>query len=132
MMTSSTFKKLGFQCLLAGAFVVLGTSMAHATGDFAGSVQKVGDQAESLPQFIQFICYVLGIGMTAKGILAGKKYSENPSGAQGGLLGVIGPLAVGGLLIALPSVADMAIKSTLTNSTSQKNFSGGFGGTIGQ
>ena len=131
-MTSSTFKKLGVQCLGIAAMVLFAIGTAHAGGEFKDSVEKVGNQAEALPQFIQFVCYVLGIGLTAKGILAGKKYSENPSGASSGLLGVIGPLAVGGLLIALPSVADMAIKSTLSSPNSTKTFgsNGTFGGTI--
>ncbi|MGE3770345.1 MAG: DUF6750 family protein [Bdellovibrionales bacterium] len=127
-MTTINFKKLGFLSLAAAVLVVAGADFAHATQDFAGSVQKVGDQAEALPGFIQFICYVLGIGLVAKGILAGKKYSENPAQATGGLLAVIGPLAVGGLLIALPAVSDTVINSVLQNDTANRNFQQGFSG----
>jgi len=127
-MTTINLKKLGFLSLAAAVLVVAGADFAQASQDFAGSVKKVGDQAEALPGFIQFICYVLGIGLVAKGILVGKKYSENPAQHTGGLLSVIGPLAVGGLLIALPAVSDTVINSVLQNDTANRSFQQGFSG----
>lgn len=127
IMKMVSLKQIGFLGLAVGLVFLAGTDVALATGsqDFAGSVNKVGQQAAALPKFIQFICYVLGIAIVAKGILAGKKYSENPSDVKNGLLGILGPLAVGGLLIALPAVSDLAIKSTLSNDTSTKTFQSG-------
>jgi hypothetical protein len=128
-MTNLTIKKVAFCGFAALAILVMGADLAHATNDFKGAVDNVGKQAAALPSFINFICYILGIGLVGKGILVGKKYSENPSSVNGGLLAVLGPVGVGGLLLVLPTVAEIAIQSTVGDGASAPTVKQGFSKT---
>lgn len=99
---------------VAALAVVLTPELALAN-DFKNSIDTVSDQASGLPRLISIVLYIIGIALVGKGILTGKKFSENPGSVNGGLFAVLGPIAVGALLIAAPSVADLATKSLGVN-----------------
>jgi len=125
MNAKSIIKSVAICSFAVIAILAVGTELAHAGGnDFQNTVQRVGTQASALPKFINFICYVLGIGLVGKGVLVGKKYSENPANTT--LLQVLGPLGVGGMLLVLPTVADLAINSTIGTSGGSATFKNTF------
>lgn len=95
---------------VAALALVLTPELAFAQ-EFKDSIDKVSDQAAGLPRLISIVLYIIGIALVGKGILTGKKFSENPGSVNGGLFAVLGPIAVGALLIAAPSVADLATQS---------------------
>lgn len=102
----------------AAMALVLSPTLAQASGgDFKGSVDTLTTQASTLPKLISIVLYIIGIALVGKGILTGKKFSENPGSVNGGLFAVLGPIAVGALLIASPSVASLATKSLGVGST---------------
>lgn len=109
-MTSLVVKKSSIIALAALA-IALVPQLAFADNTFEDAIGTVTDQTQGIPQLISIVLYIIGIALVGKGILVGKKFSENPSGVTGGLFAVLGPIAVGALLIAAPSVADMAIAS---------------------
>lgn len=96
---------------VAALTMALAPDTAHAANDFANSISKVTQQTSGIPKLISIILYIIGIALVGKGILTGKKFSENPSSVNGGLFAVLGPVAVGALLIAAPSVASIATES---------------------
>lgn len=110
-MTSLVIRKSSIIALAALA-IVLVPQLAFASGrTFEDSIGTVTEQTKGIPELISIVLYIIGIALVGKGILVGKKFSENPSSVTGGLFAVLGPIAVGALLIAAPSVAKMAISS---------------------
>lgn len=103
---------------VAAVSMALVPDVAHAANDFANSIDTVTQQTTGIPKLISIILYIIGIALVGKGILTGKKFSENPSSVNGGLFAVLGPVAVGALLIAAPSVASIATKSLGADGTS--------------
>lgn len=100
--------KLSLVALAAAAVLLPSAAFAN---DFANSIDTITTQTTGIPRLISIILYIIGIALVGKGILTGKKFSENPSSVNGGLFAVLGPVAVGALLIAAPSVANIATES---------------------
>jgi hypothetical protein len=101
--------------IAAAALYILLPSFAFAggTADLSNTLSNVGEQASVLPKFLQYIFYIVGIALVGRGLMNGKKLSEDP---RGGILSALGPLGVGGLMIALPSTADLVYSSIYDNS----------------
>lgn len=78
---------------------------ADSADDAAGSVSTVVGQMHHIPLLLSLVLYIIGIALIGKGLLTGKKYAENPGSVNGGLFAVLGPIAVGAMLIAAPNVA---------------------------
>ena len=122
--TSSTLRqqaRISADCatafvLAAGLFIIAPSHALASGAKLSDTLSNVGEQLSSLPQFIQFIFYVVGIALVGRGLMSAKKISENPA-QGGGVLGAVGPIGVGGLMIALPSVADLAMNSIYKGSS---------------
>jgi len=88
-------------CLFAVAFVLLSSTMAHAT-DAADISRNITTSVETLPGLITAIAYLLAILFGVLGILKLKDHVENPS--QTALRIPIIRFIIGGALFALPII----------------------------
>jgi|GEM_PF-3524153 len=104
--------------IMTGVMMASGDAMA-GTNDLKSLTESVGNQASSLPQFINFGCYVCGTAMVGFGLFGVKKNVD--SSGQEPLSPAVGKLAVGGALVAVPAMIEAAT-GTLDLGTADADF----------
>jgi len=108
--------------LLAAFAYIMSPSLAFASptntgnGTISESISTVATNVGQLPYFFQFIFYIVGLALLAKGLFNGKRLAEDPR-AQGGILAVLGPVVIGSLLLITPSVTELILNSIANNRT---------------
>jgi hypothetical protein len=90
--------------ILTGAMIASGD--AFASTDLKGLTKTVGDQSSNIPQFINYACYITGVGLVGMGLFGFKKHVD--SGGQEKLPPALVKTFVGGALVATPTMIDIA------------------------
>jgi hypothetical protein len=121
-------KFLTRRCQMATAALTTGivmavSSKANATGTVTGSdlnatVQQIGAQANNIPQLINGVFFVAGIGLVGLGLFGVKKHVD--SNGQEKLPPALAKAGIGGALMALPILADNAINTVVSGGTGAK------------
>ncbi len=89
-------------------FLVLPEKQAQA-GVFDDIIANLGTSVEGIPYVIAVVSYIAGIAFAITAILKLKAHVDNPN--QESLRSVLGRLAFGGMLLALPTVLDAMVSS---------------------
>jgi hypothetical protein len=92
--------------ILTGAMIASGDAFATNSTDLSSLTQKVGDQSSNIPQFINYACYITGVGLVGMGLFGFKKHVD--SGGQEKLPPALVKTFVGGALVATPTMIDIA------------------------
>ncbi|MGE3770344.1 MAG: hypothetical protein AB7G06_05260 [Bdellovibrionales bacterium] len=100
---------VGTFMLAAAAYLFMPTH-AFASEGVSSGIGKLTENVGSLPGFIEFLFYIIGISLTARGLYLAKKNSEGGQ-QQASVLSIFVSLTVGALFIAAPVVADTIINS---------------------
>ncbi len=103
--------------ILTGAMISSGEAFATTTKDLDSLTKNVGNQAQNIPQFINFACYITGAGLVGMGLFGFKKHID--SGGQEKLPPALAKTFVGGALVATPAMIDLATNTTGVGSTTQ-------------
>ncbi len=106
--------ELGLKILGFAAAVVLLPEAAHATGQIADVAGHLASNTGSVTPVISAASYVGGTAMCAIGAMKLKDHTANPDNAK--LSAGVGRMAVGAGLLALPSVMDIMVSSTVGTS----------------
>jgi len=111
----------------ASAAVVLAPAFAFADGEggIGDVANTVTGQLDNFVPLIGILCLVVGIAFTGMGILKFRQHAENPN--QVPISQPLIRMAIGVLLIALPSTIDMGV-STLFGGDGQTLSADGDGG----
>lgn len=103
--------------------IMLSPSLALASGnavDLKSQTEQLGRQSEALPQLINGVFFIAGIGLVGLGLFGVKKHVD--SGGQEKLPPALAKAGIGGALMALPVFAENAI-NTLIGTTSSNSLS---------
>lgn len=100
---------------LVTGMIVSSSNVAHATTDLDTTVKQLGNQSESLPQLINGVFFIAGIGLVGLGLFGVKKHVD--SGGQEKLPPALAKAGIGGALMAIPVVADNAVQTVLGGAT---------------
>ena len=92
--------------ILTGAMVASGDALAAGVKDLSGLTKEVGNQSSNIPQFINYACYITGVGLCGLGLFGFKQHVD--SGGQEKLPPALAKLFVGGALVATPAMIDVA------------------------
>jgi len=90
--------------ILTGAMIASGDVSATTT-DLKTLTSNVGEQSSNIPQFINYACYITGVGLVGMGLFGFKKHVDNP---QEKLPPALAKLFVGGALVATPAMIEVA------------------------
>jgi uncharacterized protein (UPF0212 family) len=88
------------------------TASANTTTDLNSTVERVGAQANNIPQLINGAFFVAGIGLVGLGLFGVKKHVD--SNGQEKLPPALAKAGIGGALMALPILADNAINTVVS------------------
>ena len=113
--------------IMTGAMVASGKAMAST--DLSSLTKTVGNQSSNIPQFINYACYITGVGLVGMGLFGFKKHVD--SGGQEKLPPALAKTFVGGALVATPAMIDIATGTGgLDGATGAGDFSGSIGGGL--
>jgi len=102
---------------LASAALMTGlmfSAPAHAVSDLRTQTEQIGKQSDQLPQLINGVFFIAGIGLVGLGLFGVKKHVD--SGGQEKLPPALAKAGIGGALMALPIFADNAVETLVGTS----------------
>lgn len=119
---SAMLRSVAVAAVSVGLVTLAGTGIAEAGGtDFNSYATQVSNKTNVAADIVTYVSYIAGAGLTAIGIVDLKKHVENPS--QTPLKNGLAKLGVGGMLIALPFLANVATSTFGGNDQAQyQNF----------
>ena len=110
---------MGAGALALGGLIVFMPDMAFAQESLDDFTKRVGNESQNIPQFINIVCYIVGVVTVALGVIKLKQHIEQPT--QHPLKDGVARVAFGALLLSLPFLLALGAQTMQGGQNSQTN-----------
>ena len=110
---------MGAGALALGGLIIFTPELAMAQESLDDFTARVGKESKNIPQFINIVCYIVGVVTVALGVIKLKQHIEQPT--QHPLKDGVARVAFGALLLSLPFLLALGAQTMQGNQSTTGN-----------